>query len=137
MYADCHGWKSVNIDMILLLVVSFSINLESYVLMTWRQILFVHPVYYFGWARYRAARAYHVAQLQKICFICEWRVLNYLIFYILMGYVNNCLSNLLSLPWRLTVFLSNLFRTSVFYWIQAIKGYFVKMWYLRKDNSIL
>ena len=34
MYADCHGWKSVNIDMILLLVVSFSINLESYVLMT-------------------------------------------------------------------------------------------------------
>jgi len=34
MYADCHGWKYVNIDMILLLVVSFSINLESYVLMT-------------------------------------------------------------------------------------------------------
>ena len=34
MYADCHGWTSVNIDMILLLVVSFAINLESYVLMT-------------------------------------------------------------------------------------------------------
>ena len=34
MYADCHGWTSVNIDMILLLVISFSINLESYILMT-------------------------------------------------------------------------------------------------------
>jgi hypothetical protein len=132
MYADCHGWKYVNIDMILLLVVSFSINLESYVLMTcevrkfdnfsyafniytrlsisvichkyvsvliicWRQILFVHPVYYFGWARYRAARAYHVAQLQKICFICEWRVLNYFVYLLKVHCVTSVKSTLCNL----------------------------------------
>ena len=51
----------------------------SVLIIGWGQILFLHSVDYCGWARYRAAHAYHVALLQNICFTCEWRVFNYLI----------------------------------------------------------
>ena len=43
----------------------------SVLIIGWGQILFLHSVDYCGRAKYRAARAYLVAQLQNICFTCE------------------------------------------------------------------
>jgi hypothetical protein len=53
---------------------SINVISRSYVsvlIIGWGQILFLHSVDYCEWARYRAARAYHVALLQNICFTCE------------------------------------------------------------------